>query len=149
MAFARLTFENGCVALVRASRVSLRKVRKLRVFCPDLYVSLDYLSRQGTTIKVREGAQQELRELLRAGQLEPAAFFRFLEITNLTVEEEQPLRAELTAFLDAFREGRPPPVGGEDGREALACALRIEEDIRRNLDRIREKRKILTPGQSP
>ncbi len=146
MAFARLTFENGCVALVRASRVSLRKVRKLRVFCPDLYVSLDYLSRKGTTIKVRPGAKERIAELAGDGMDNPMAFLQFLEIHDLTVEEDQPLRAELAAFINALEAGKPPPVTGEAGRDALACALMIEEEIRRNLDSIRKKRENLTGG---
>jgi len=143
MAYARLSFENGCVAVVRASRVSLRKVRKLRVFCPDLYVSLDYLSLRGTTIQLKPGAREEVSRQLAEGTLPPAGFLQYLEVQNLTVQQDQPLRAELAAFLDALRAGRQPPVTGLEGRRALAWALRIEEEIRRYSAEIGKKRKDL------
>ncbi len=139
MAFARLRFANGCTALVRASRVSLRKVRKLRIFCEDLYVSLDYLARTGMKIRVKEGAPERLAGL--AGSAPPSmAFADFLDIEDLTVEETEPLRAELEAFVAAVRADAPPPVPGEVGREALACALRIQEAIQAHQTHVRTLR---------
>ena len=143
MAFARLRFANGCTALLRASRVSLRKVRKLRIFCEDLYVSLDYLARTGMKIKVREGAPARLAEL--AGSASTSmAFADFLQVEDLTVEETEPLRGELEAFVGAVAAGVAPPVPGEVGRNALACALRIQDAIQKHLAHVRNIRGRLT-----
>jgi len=143
MAFARLRFANGCTALLRASRVSLRKVRKLRIFCEDLYVSLDYLARTGMKIRVKDGAPARLAALAAEGP-PSLPFADFLDIEDLAVEEAEPLRAELDAFVAAVRNGAPPPVGGDVGREALACALRIGEAIQRHQSSVREMRGGLT-----
>ncbi len=143
MAFARLRFANGCTAMLRASRVSLRKVRKLRIFCEDLYVSLDYLARTGMKIRVKEGAPARLAALAADGP-PSLPFADFLDIEDLAVEEAEPLRAELDAFVSAVRDGAPPPVGGEVGREALDCALRIGEAIQKHQACVRQMRSGLT-----
>jgi predicted dehydrogenase len=115
IANARLRFETGCVANVTASRISRDRVRKLRFFQPDMYVSVDY-------------AEQEVegwRLVRRAGE-RPA-----IEGGKLPVARQEPLALEMADFLAAVREGRRPLVSGEDGRRALALAERINETMSR------------------
>jgi predicted dehydrogenase len=114
IANVRIKFASGCVANITASRISRDKVRKVRFFQPDMYVSVDY-------------AAQELdvwRLIPREGE-RPA-----IEGGPVPVERVEPLAAELTDFVEAIRERRAPLVSGEDGRRALALATRVAEAIR-------------------
>jgi predicted dehydrogenase len=114
IANVRIKFASGCVANITASRISRDKVRKVRFFQPDMYVSVDY-------------AAQELdvwRLIPREGE-RPA-----IEGGPVPVERVEPLAAELTDFVGAIRDKRAPLVSGEDGRRALALATRVAEAIR-------------------
>ncbi|HUF24104.1 MAG TPA: Gfo/Idh/MocA family oxidoreductase [Vicinamibacterales bacterium] len=108
IANVRLKFESGCIANLTASRISKDRVRKLRVFQRDAYISIDYAEQQ-----------VEAYRLDRAGE-RPA-----IAGGSLPIEKEEPLRREIEDFLDAVRTGRAPRVTGEDGRAALALADRI------------------------
>jgi predicted dehydrogenase len=111
IANARLEFANGCVANVTASRISREKVRKLRVFQPNAYLSLDY-------------TRQEL-EVYRLMASAGSGGRPHIVSERVVVPRDEPLRAQLEAFLRCVREGTPPLVSGEDGRRALALALRV------------------------
>lgn len=108
----RLELESGLVANVTASRVSSEKVRKLRVFMPDCYYSLDYQT-------------QEIKgyRLLRNGQE------RRIERSDIPVEKDEPLRREAEAFVAACRGEEASLVTGVEGRRALATALAVMEQI--------------------
>jgi predicted dehydrogenase len=110
IANARLRFENGCIANITASRISRERVRKIRFFQPNAYLSIDY-------------AAQEV-EMYR---LVPAEGRPVIEGGKLDVAHEEPLRREIADFLGAVREGRRPLVDGEDGRRAIVLAQRIAE----------------------
>ncbi|MBI2834245.1 MAG: Gfo/Idh/MocA family oxidoreductase [Acidobacteria bacterium] len=109
IANARLKFESGCIANLTASRISRDRVRKLRFFQPDSYISVDY-------------AEQELEawRLRRRDGAPPV-----IEGGKLPIDRREPLKVELEDFLDAARNGRLPLVGGQDGRRALDLAERI------------------------
>ncbi len=109
IANARLRFENGCIANVTASRISRERVRKIRFFEPDAYVSIDYAAQE-----------VELYRLVRGGGGPPR-----IEGGRVEVAREEPLARELADFLAAVRDGRPPLVTGRDGRRALALAERV------------------------
>jgi predicted dehydrogenase len=110
IANARIEFQTGCVANLTASRVSFERMRKLRFFQPNDYISIDYASQRGTVVSLRWGRVIERK-------LEPA--------------EQEPLKLELQAFIDSVQTRRPPLVSGEDGVKALELALRINEEIER------------------
>ncbi|MBI3802825.1 MAG: Gfo/Idh/MocA family oxidoreductase [Nitrospirae bacterium] len=117
IANVRLAFANGCVANVTASRVSRERMRKIRIFQPDTYLSLDYL-------------QQELvicRRIVRPDAARPE-----VTIDKVEIEKEEPLKAELSSFLEAVRTRTVPKVSGEDGRRALAVALQVVDLIKSN-----------------
>jgi predicted dehydrogenase len=108
IANAHLKFANGCIANVTASRVSPDRMRKIRIFQPDAYFSLDY-------------AVPELevyRKVIKSGR--PEITYR-----KVTVEKKEPLRLELQSFLSCVRAGKKPLVSGEHGRDALELALEI------------------------
>jgi predicted dehydrogenase len=111
IANVRLAFASGGVANVTASRVSAERVRKLRVFLPRRYYSLDYQAQEIKGYRLEEG---------------PA---RAIVPDDLPVTGAEPLRCELEAFLARCRGGATPFVDGAAGRQALATALAVAEHI--------------------
>ncbi len=111
IANARLRFENGCIANLTASRISRERVRKIRFFQADAYVSVDYAAQE-----------VEVYRLVRRAGAPPA-----IEGGRVEIAREEPLACELSDFLAAVRDGRPPLVSGRDGRRALALAERVTE----------------------
>ena len=113
IANARLRFASGCIANVTASRISKERVRKIRFFQPDAYISIDY-------------AEQEVEgyRLVRRPGERPS-----IQGGKLPVTREEPLKRELTDFVDAVRNGRPPLVGGEAGLRALTLAQAIADKM--------------------
>jgi predicted dehydrogenase len=112
IANARIQFADGCIANVTASRVSMEKIRKLRLFQKQEYISLDY-SRQDISIF-------HLNSRPGGGIPEIAG-------KKITPEYKEPLYEELTAFLNSIRGLQPVECQGEDGRKALSLALQILE----------------------
>lgn len=109
IANARLRFRSGAVANLTASRISQEKVRKLRVWARDRYVSLDYEAQEAIAYRlVREASP--LPRIVRE---------------NLVVAREEPLKREISDFLEAVSERRSPRVSGEDGLKALELAERV------------------------
>jgi predicted dehydrogenase len=109
IANVRLLFENGCVANVTASRVSLDKVRKIRIFQQDIYVSLDYQNQSGRLVKHENG------------QIVPA---------EVPIEKGDALESELASFIDCVRTHHEPVVSGRHAAEALKLAMAICRHIR-------------------
>lgn len=113
IANARVRFASGCIANVTASRISRDKVRKVRFFQPDMYVSVDYAAQELDVWRLRT----------RPGE-RPA-----IEGGPVDVARDEPLRRELADFVEAIATGRAPAVTGEDGRRALALAARVADAI--------------------
>ncbi len=109
IANVRLAFPGGCIANLTASRVSTERVRKIRLFQPRTYLSLDYA-----------------RQDLVAFQVSPEHQIGF---ESVTVEKDEPLKLELGSFLQAVRTGQAPEVTGEEGERALRVALEILDKI--------------------
>jgi predicted dehydrogenase len=119
IANVRLEFESGCVANFTASRVSTERVRKLRFFQPQQYVSVDYGRQEVLVFAVgADGATG-------APTVNPQ-----IKVAKPAVTSEEPLHAELKSFLHAVRERSAPVVPLEDGRRALALALDVVAEIR-------------------
>ena len=114
IANVRLTFANGCVANLTASRVSTEKVRKLRFFQPGEYISLDYARRDAARFAVAPGGGPQG---LTIGH------------EHLQGEDREPLAAEIAAFLEGVATRRQPEPDGKAARAALAAALRAAEAI--------------------
>lgn len=108
IANARLTFKNGCVANLTASRVSDEAMRKIRIFQENTYISLDYKNAQA--VVYRKGLFKITKE-------------------NLPIEKEQPLQKELASFIECVAQNKEPLVSGKVAREALDCALKIQNQI--------------------
>jgi predicted dehydrogenase len=117
IANVRLSFPGGCIANLTASRVSTERVRKLRLFQPHQYISLDYQKQEAVAFTV-SGNQQ-------------------IGFQPLAVTKEEPLRLEVESFLEAVATRRSPVVSGKDGLRALEVARAI-------LDKIEEHSRIVT-----
>jgi predicted dehydrogenase len=117
IANVRMEFESGCVANFTASRVSTERVRKLRFFQPRQYVSIDY------------GRQDVVVFTVGASEGKPSVNPQ-ISMSKPAIHPEEPLRAEISSFLDAVRQRSAPIVSLEDGRRALALALEIVAAIR-------------------
>ena len=111
IANARLRFASGCIANVTASRISKERVRKIRFFQPDAYVSIDYAEQdvEGYRLLRRPGERPQIQG------------------GKLPVTREEPLKRELVDFVHAVRDKRRPLVNGDDGRRALALAQQIAD----------------------
>jgi predicted dehydrogenase len=121
IANARLRFEGGAVANITASRVSRERMRKIRLFQPSGYLSLDLATGTGEFLRIREGV------VLGSGSLELSQLAEIVERVELGGDGKEPLRAELESFVSAVRGDGSLVVTGEDGRRALAVALEIVE----------------------
>jgi predicted dehydrogenase len=111
---ARLEFASGAVANITASRVGTERIRKMRFFQPHDYIAIDYTTKRASI-----------------SSLAPAANGAWpgVHVKNLDVIDVEPLRAETVAFLEAVSNGKPAPVSGMAGRNALSLALRALERI--------------------
>jgi predicted dehydrogenase len=127
IADARITFETGAVATITASRVSKDRMRKLRIFQRNGYMSLDLASGTGELYRLR----QDVDLVTLAKQAQPLE--AFVERVVIDAPEGEPLRLELESFVAAVRGEAPIAVTGRAGRDALAVALRIVGDIERSL----------------
>lgn len=123
IANARLTFENGAVANITASRVSRERVRKLRIFQNSGYLSLDLAAGAGEFFRLR--SDFDPRQLARA----PRAIEDFVERVPLEAPDGEPLGLELTQFIGAIMGALPIAVTGAEGRDALEAALRVVSTI--------------------
>ena len=123
IANARLTFSSGAVANITASRVSRDRMRKIRIFQKSGYLSLDLAAGNGEFYRMR--GDIDLAALAKA----PLELDAFVERVPLEAPEGEPLRLEFESFAAALRGDAPVIVTGEDGREALAVALRIVREI--------------------
>ncbi len=111
IANARMKFANGCIANLTASRISPEKMRKIRVFQSDCYLSLDYQEQSGWIY--RKDGMAIVRE-------------------EVEVEKDEPLKLEITAFVECARQGKRPVVSGQEGAEAVRIALEITDQIDKN-----------------
>jgi predicted dehydrogenase len=115
IASVRLEFDNGCVANVTASRISLKNERKLRLFQKDAYVSIDFASRDILVIR-RNGSQTE-------------GIIPGTDIRQWALDKGDALESELTAFIHSVSQRQPPEVTGQMGRDALKISLLIMDRI--------------------
>ncbi|MCA1659791.1 MAG: gfo/Idh/MocA family oxidoreductase, partial [Verrucomicrobiaceae bacterium] len=114
IANARLRFENGCVANITSSRISPERMRKIRVFQEDAYLSLDYQNQSG-----------EIYRRTATGITRDA----------VEIEREEPLRRQLAAFIDCAATGRAPKVSGAEATAALELAVEITRRLTNNAQR--------------
>jgi len=118
---ARIEFENGAVANITASRIGTEKIRKTRFYQTNAYVVLDYATKFASLTSLNPEAAHPLLGI---------------SINRLEINDVEPLRAEIDAFLDAIEHDTPVPVTGLDGRRALSLAVGVLEKIEEHVGRL-------------
>ena len=130
IANARLQFANGCVANVTASRISQKKMRKMRLFQRDAYISVDFSEGLSEVFRLVDVDAEAVVPTMMLGEIELGASKRKIVYEQPPVKEVNALQYELELFADAVRTGKAPLVTGEDGLHALEVAHKIMEKIR-------------------
>lgn len=118
---ARIEFENGAVANITASRIGTEKIRKTRFYQTGSYVVLDYGTKFSSVTSLDPNAAHPLLGI---------------SINRLEINDVEPLRTEITAFLDCIANNETPPVTGADGRRALSLAVGVMQKIDEHRNRL-------------
>lgn len=129
IANARIEFENGCVANLTASRISLKKMRKARFFQRDAYISVDFLEKKCEVVKMKN-APTEVDDfamvLTNAEGIKKQIYFE-----NPKIENNNAILDELESFYEAIKADRTPEVSLQQGTEALRVAMMIIENFKK------------------
>src|SRR5262249_46852661 len=120
IANARIQFENGCVANLSASRMSLKKTREIRVFQANAYLSLDFMNQTGHRVKKSDITALGLK--LKTG-LVKAGDAAAVPVGDIPMEKGEPLALELAHFVESVAQARQPKVGAALGKSALEVAI--------------------------
>jgi predicted dehydrogenase len=137
VANARVIFDQGGVANLTASRLALKTERKLRVFCRNAYVSLDYQKKNGVAITLDKNL--DVLKLARERNVEDLAelagvdFGKMVNVEPLEIHETDALNMELEQFVEAVRTKTPPPVTVDDGVAAVRLAQQIVDSVRSHI----------------
>lgn len=117
IANARIIFENGCTANITVSRISMENIRRMRIFQPGKYLSVDFGKKEVMAIKLKQGVQGEIP---------------LPDISRHGFSEQDVLEMEIREFIDNIRQRCKPTVSGHEGRRALAVALSVINQIQQN-----------------
>jgi len=142
VANARIVFENGCVANVTASRVSIKSMRKIRVFSPNSYCSIDLLAREAViftkspelTVKSLDIGKMDVSTI---ADLTGFLFGDLLRREKVKIDDHEPLKKEIESFIESIRKGREPVVSGEQGIRAVRTARTIVNEIAKTFEAAR------------
>jgi predicted dehydrogenase len=128
IANARIQFENGCVANLSASRMSLKKAREIRIFQDNAYLSLDFMNQSGHLVRKSDiiafGLKMKIG-LVKAGDTNS------IPVHEIPIEKGEPLALEIAHFVESVARSRQPKVGAALGKSALEVAIAITEQIRK------------------
>ncbi|MFN5422789.1 MAG: Gfo/Idh/MocA family protein [bacterium] len=126
IANVRIEFHNGCVANLTSSRISMKKMRKMRLFQKDAYIGIDFLEKKTEIIRLKGNEEPED---LFAFDIETPNGTRTIAVENPVVDEVNAIKAELTAFRDSIRDNSKTIVSELDGYQALEVAHQILDKI--------------------
>ncbi|MDI6753112.1 MAG: Gfo/Idh/MocA family oxidoreductase [Thermodesulfobacteriota bacterium] len=121
IASVRMQFVSGCVANITASRISVEDQRRIRIFQPDTYLTVDYAAKKAAVYhRVLDHEGQKVR----------------ISMDQVKVEPGDALQTEINSFIHSVLKRKAPVVTGEDGKKALALAMEINEQIQANMEKI-------------
>ncbi len=128
IANARIEFENGCVANLTSSRISMKKMRKVRFFQKDAYISVDYLEKTCEVVKMKNAPEQpdDFAMILSNAEGQKKQIY----FDNPVIGSNNAILDELESFADAIEENTVPIVDLNDGAQALKVALMIIENFK-------------------
>ena len=121
IANARIVFKNGCTANITVSRISMDNMRRMRIFQPGKYMSVDFSKKEVMAIKLKQGSTND----------QPLP-----DISKYGFTSQDVLELELTDFVSNVRNRTKPTVSGQEGRRALDVALRVIKQIKENQDKV-------------
>ena len=124
IANARLEFADGCVANLTASRVSVERLRRIRFFTRDAYVSVDLFEKTGEAFVIKDPGS------FKPGAVDPLALLAGIHRTKLDIATGEPLTLELTAFVKSLRGDGAGAASARAGRDALAVAEQVRDAMR-------------------
>ena len=129
IANVRIEFNNGCVANLTSSRISMKKMRKVRLFQKDAYIGIDFLEKKTEVIKLKT----ETDENVFAFDIETPNGTRTIAIANPEIPEVNAIKKELEEFVVAIKNNSQPIVNEIDGYRAMEVAHQILQKIHHNL----------------
>lgn len=129
IANARIEFENGAVANVTASRISQKKMRKMRMFQRDAYISLDFITGTSEVYRLVNPAKLPQNPFINYGELGIGDKKKFVVYEQPEIKEANALKLELEFFIDSIMNNKQPIVSGKDGLKALKVAEMIINKI--------------------
>ncbi len=121
IANARIVFENGCTANITVSRISMDNMRRMRIFQPGKYLSVDFSKKEVMAIKLKQGSTND---------------HPLPDISKYGFTSQDVLELELTDFVSNVRSRTKPTVSGQEGRRALDVALLVIKQIKENQDKV-------------
>lgn len=137
IANARLQFENGCVANVTASRISQNKMRKMRLFQNDAYISIDFSQGLAEVFRLVDEGDPNIKPTMMLGKIDQGTRKRMIVYEQPEVKEVNALKYELELFATAVLDGSQPAVSGRDGLQALEVAQQIMQSISSNAAKLK------------
>lgn len=129
IANARIEFKNGAVANVTTSRISMKQMRKVRLFQKDAYISLDFLEKQAQVIRMFDKQDPEVQQLDNLMELQTADSTKYIHIDMPPIEPINAIKMELETFVESIEQNKRPRVSIEDGYNALKVAYDIIHEI--------------------
>lgn len=129
IANVRIEFHNGCVANLTSSRISLKKMRKMRLFQKDAYIGIDFLDKKTEIIKLKTPADEGLFTL----DIDTNSGKKTIAIDNPEIKQTNAIRMELELFRDSILHNKPVPVNAIDGLQAMEVAHQILAKIQKSL----------------
>ncbi len=136
IANARIQFKSGCVANVTASRISQNKMRKMRLFQHDAYISLDFAQGLAEVFRLVDEDTPNTKMTMRLGKIDQGQHKRLIVYEQPEVKEVNALKYELEQFVESVQKNSEPPVTGLDGLQALEVAQEILHAIELQLMKI-------------
>lgn len=130
IANVRIEFNNGCVANLTSSRISMKKMRKMRMFQKDAYIAVDFLEKKAEVIRLKTEKDQNVF----AFDIETPAGTKTIAIASPEVPQVNAIKKELEEFVSAIRNNTQPIVNEIDGYRAMEVAHQILQKINYNLD---------------
>lgn len=128
IANVRMEFDNGCVANLTSSRISMKKMRKMRLFQKDAYIGIDFLDKKTEIIKYKSADDKNVFSF----EIDTGHGTRTIAVAMPEITENNAILAELQSFVNSVRENRPTVVTELDGLRAMEVAHLILDKINRN-----------------
>ena len=145
IANARISFESGCVANITASRISAKKMRKMRIFQTNSYISVDFSEGFSEIFYIDDKAENKFQDGTLAfslGQIQAGSHSKDIKYNKLLRKDVNPLKYELNGFVESILANIPPLVSGEEGLAALKLANAVLEKIDENTRKVNAEVKL-------